>query len=161
MRANNGVIQWLELYERPALGQKVTKSISFVKFGTGLNGFPGIVHGGALLTLLDEAMLSILSTNTVLETGLGFMKVGEEYWRQQLLEGKSPQETLKGRLATARMDVKLLAPVLCPGVVGIETEVVEDKGHKMRMRATMKDKEGKPLLQADGLWVRIGGSAKL
>jgi acyl-coenzyme A thioesterase PaaI-like protein len=161
MRANNGVIQWLELYERPALGQKVTKSISFVKFGTGLNGFPGIVHGGALLTLLDEAMLSILSTNTVLETGLGFMKVGEEYWRQQLLEGKSPQETLKGRLATARMDVKLLAPVLCPGVVGIETEVVEDKGHKMRMRATMKDKEGKPLLQADGLWVRIGDSAKL
>ena len=106
-------------------------------------------------------MLCILSVNTVLETSLGFMKVGEEYWRQQLLEGKSAQETLKGRLATATMDVKLLAPVLCPGVVGIETEVIEDKGYKMRMRATMKNIQGKPLLQAEGLWVRIGGSAKL
>jgi acyl-coenzyme A thioesterase PaaI-like protein len=161
MRANNGVIHWLELYERPTPGAKVTKSISLVKFGTGLNGFPGIAHGGALLTLMDEAMLCILSVNTVLETSLGFMKVGEEYWRQQLLEGKSAQETLKGRLATATMDVKLLAPVLCPGVVGIETEVIEDKGHKMRMRATMRNKQGKPLLQADGLWVRIGGSVKL
>jgi acyl-coenzyme A thioesterase PaaI-like protein len=161
MRANNGVVHWLELWERPALGAKVTKSISFVKFGTGLNGFPGIAHGGALLTLMDEAMLCILSVNTVLETGLGFMKVGEESWRQQLLDGRPPQETLKGRFATARMDVKLLAPVLCPGVVGIETEVIEDRGHKMRMKATMKDQEGKPLLQAEGLWVRIGGPAKL
>jgi acyl-coenzyme A thioesterase PaaI-like protein len=135
MRANNGVRHWLELYEKPAPGAKVTKSISLIKYGTGLNGFPGICHGGALLTLMDEAMLHILVANTVLENGLGFMKVGEDYWRLQLHDGKSAQEVLKGRLATATMDVKLLAPVLCPGVVGIETEVLEDRITKMRMKA--------------------------
>ncbi|KAI4632075.1 uncharacterized protein J4E87_001546 [Alternaria ethzedia] len=161
MRANNGVRNWLELYEKPAPGAKVTKSISLIKYGTGLNGFPGICHGGALLTLMDEAMLHILVANTVLEYGLGFMKVGEDYWRLQLHDGKSAQEVLKGRLATATMDVKLLAPVLCPGVVGIETIVLGDTGNKMRMKATMRDRQGKPLLTVEGLWIKIRGAAKL
>ena len=159
--ANNGVRHWVELYEKPAPGAKVTKSISLIKFGTGLNGFPGICHGGALFTLMDEAMLHILVANTVLDNGLGFMKVGEDYWRLQLHDGKSAQDVLKGRLATASMDIKLLAPVLCPGAVGIETEVLEDKGIKMKMRATMRDRQGKPLIQAEGLWIKIGGAAKL
>ncbi len=161
MRANNGVQHWLELYEKPAPGAKVTKSISLIRFGTGLNGFPGICHGGALLTLMDEAMAHILVANTVLEHGLGFAKIGEDLWRKQLRKGKSAQEVLKGRFATATMNVKFLAPVLCPGVVGIETDVLEDTGNKMRMQATMRDRQGKPLLNVEGLWIKVGDAAKL
>ncbi|RAR08355.1 thioesterase superfamily protein [Stemphylium lycopersici] len=160
-RANSGVRYWVELYEKPAPGARVTKFVSLIKFGTGLNGFPGICHGGALLTLMDEAMLHILVANTVLENGLSFMKVDEDYWRLQLHDGKSAQEVLKGRLATPSMNIKLLAPVQCPGIVGIETEVLENKGIKMKMRATMRDRQGKPLIQAEGLWVKIGVAAKL
>jgi len=159
MRANHGVRHWLELYEKPAPGEKITKSISLIKYGTGLNGFPGICHGGALFTLMDEAMLHIMVANTVLEHGLGFMKVGEEYWRLQLNEGRSAQEVLKGRLATAGMSMKFLAPVLCPGVVGIETDVLEDKTNKMKMRAIMRDRQGRPVVQAEALWVRVRGDA--
>jgi acyl-coenzyme A thioesterase PaaI-like protein len=161
MRANNGVRHWLELYKKPEPGAKVTKSTSLIKYGTGLNGFPGICHGGALLTLMHEAMLHILVANTVLENGLGFMKVGEDYWRLQLHDGKSAQEMHKGRLATATMNVKLLAPVLCPDVVGIETDVLGDKGTRMRIKATMRDRQGKRLLKVEGLWVKVRGAAKL
>jgi hypothetical protein len=47
--------------------------------------------------------------------------------------------------------------VLCPGVVGIEVDVLECKGHMMKVRGVMKDGEGVELVRADGLWVRIGG----
>lgn len=159
MRANYGVQHWVEVYKQPAAGAKVTKSLSLVKFGTGLNGFPGICHGGALFTLMDEAMCYILVANMVLDHGLPFMKVGEDQWRLQLKDGKPAHEVLKGRLVTASMDTKVLAPVLCPGIVGIETEVLEDKGNKMRIRAVMRDRQGKAVVQADGLWVRVGGGA--
>ena len=66
---------------------------------------------------------------------------------------------LKGRLATAGTNMKFLAPVLCPGVVGIETDVLEDKTNKMRMRAIMRDRQGRPVVQAEALWVRVGGDA--
>lgn len=156
MRANHGVRHWLELYEKPAPGAKVTKSISLIKFGTGLNGFPGICHGGALFTLMDEAMVHVMVTNTVLEHGPGFVKSGEESWRLQLNEGRSAQEVLRGRFATAGTNIKFLAPVICPGVVGIETDVLEVKENTMKMRAVMKDRQGRPVVQAEALWVRVG-----
>ncbi|EUC46575.1 hypothetical protein COCMIDRAFT_4351 [Bipolaris oryzae ATCC 44560] len=162
MRANHGVQHWVELHEQPSNpGGKITKSISLVKFGTGLNGFPGICHGGALFTLMDEAMCYIVVANTVVEHGVAFMKAGEEQWRLQLFHGKLAQEILKGRLVTANMDTRVLAPVLCPGIVGIETDVLEDKGNKMRIRAIMRDRQGKPVVQTEGLWVRVGGAANL
>lgn len=161
MRANHGVQQWVELYEKPTPGANVTKAITLVKFGTGLNGFPGICHGGALFTLMDEAMCYIVVANTVLEHGAAFMKAGEEQWRLQIFQNKSAQEVLKGRLVTAGMNVEVLAPVLCPGIVGIETDVLEDRGNKMKIRAVMRDRQGKPVVQAEALWVKVGGAAKL
>lgn len=155
-RMNNAVEHWLERYEKPAPGAKVTKSISFIKFGTRLNRFPGICHGGALFTLMDEVMLRVVVANTFLDKGLGFMKMGKNYWRQQFMEDKPPQEVPKGWLVMASIDVELFAPVLRPGAVGIEAEVLEDKGHKMSMSPVMSDGQGKCLLQAEGLWVKLG-----
>lgn len=159
MHANHGVRHWLELYEKPAPGAKITRAISLIKYGTGLNGFPGICHGGALFTLMDEAMVHIMVTNTVLEHGRDFVKVGEDHWRLLLNQGRPVQEVLRGRLATAEVNIKFLAPVVCPGVVGIETDVLEDKTNTMRLRAVMKDRQGRPVVQAEALWVRVGGDA--
>lgn len=161
MRAYDGIQQWTELYEKPPPQGKVTRTISLCKFGPGLNGFPGIVHGGALLTLMDEALAYIMVANETIEHGLEFVALDEKAWKQLHAKGRPPQEVLKGRFVTAKLDIKFLSPVLCPGVVGIEVNILENKAHKMTMRGMMRDGIGTPLLQADGLWVKIGGAPKL
>ena len=163
MRAhNNSIQQWVELYEQPAPGKKVTRSLSLCKFGPGLSGFPGIAHGGALLTILDEALAYIMIANAIVEIGpVGMTEEEEATWKKLHAEGKPIQETLKGRFVTAKLDTKFLKPVLCPGVVGVTVEMLESKEYKLKMRGIMRDESGAPLLQVDGLWVKIGGGAKL
>ncbi|KAF2190420.1 hypothetical protein K469DRAFT_721269 [Zopfia rhizophila CBS 207.26] len=81
-------------------------------------------------------------------------------WKRAFSEGKDAEEVLKGYMVTANLNIRYFRPVVCPGIVGIEVGVVEDSGMKMKLRAVMKDGEGKALAQADGLWVRLG-EAKL
>lgn len=75
--------------------------------------------------------------------------------------GTASLDSLKGYLVTAHLDVKFMKPVFCPGIVGIEVTMLQNKGHKMNIRGVMKDVKGTPLVQADGLWVRLGGGSKL
>lgn len=160
MSGNNGVQRWIELYEKPAPGEKVSRSISLCKFGRGLTGFPGIAHGGALLTLMDEGLAYVMVANEVIDNG-GFADAGDQPWRKLLEEGRPPTEVLNGMMVTAKFDVKFLKPVLCPGIVGIEVNMLENRGSLMKMRGVMKDEKGTPLLQVDGVWIRIGKAAKL
>lgn len=161
MQAHDGVLQWLELYEKPALDQKVVRSLSLCQLGAGLIGFPGIAQGGALLTLVDEALGYVMVANEQLEHGVEFTKPGEDVWKTLHASGGSPQDILKGRFLTAGLKVKFLKPVVCPGVIGIEVEVLEHTTNKMKTRGVMKDVEGIPLLQVDGLWIRLDAAPKL
>jgi acyl-CoA thioesterase FadM len=83
-----------------------------------------------------------------------------QMWKA-IKQGTSLVEALKGMYVTAKMDIQFLRPVPVPGLVGIETEILEIKGPKMKMRGVMKDAKGTPLMQADGLWIQIGGKAKM
>jgi acyl-coenzyme A thioesterase PaaI-like protein len=161
LAANDGVQHWLELHLKPAPGEKVQKSLTLIKFGHGLGGFPGICHGGAILTLMDEGLAYIMVANIRGETDLDLSSLYKGMWTEIREQRQSLAEVLKGSYVTAKMDIKFLQPVPCPGVVGIEAEAIEIKEHKMKMRAVMKDSKGTPLLQADGVWVKIGGAAKL
>jgi acyl-coenzyme A thioesterase PaaI-like protein len=160
MRANNGISHWLELYPKPAPGEDLKRTVSLVKFGNGLNGHPGICHGGATLTIMDEGLAYPMVVNEIARHGEDLNQMHKDMWIA--IEQKRPlAEVLKGWYATARMDVKFLRPVPVPGLVGIETELLESTGNKMKMRAVMKDSKGTPLMQADGVYVKIGGAAKL
>jgi acyl-coenzyme A thioesterase PaaI-like protein len=161
MRANEGVQHWLELYLRPAAGENVQRSVSLIKFGAGLGGFPGICHGGAILTLMDEGLAHLMVANERGETDLDLSSLHKGMWKEINERGKPLAEVLKGSYVTAKLDIKFLQPVPCPGLVGIETEALEIKRHKITMRAVMKDSKGTPLMQADGIWVKIGGAGKL
>jgi acyl-coenzyme A thioesterase PaaI-like protein len=160
IRSHNGMQRWVELYERPKAGSTaVTHTISLAKFGSGLGGFMGICHGGAVMTIMDEALSFAMVANEV-ELHGGWT-VGDSDVHRILEEGKPIAEALRGFMVTAKLDVKFLKPVLCPGVVGIDVYVMENKGHKMRIKGVMKDGQGTPLLEIEGVWVRIGGAAKL
>jgi len=156
MRGPDGVEHWLELVQPPAPGSKiVNKTVSLCKYGAGLNGFPGITHGGAAMTLMDEALgFAMVASETALRGEWG---VRLDYM-DSLAAGKPLAEILNGALVTARLDVKFLGLMPCPGIVGIEVDILERAGHKMKIRGVMKDENGTPLMQADGLWVRVGGA---
>lgn len=156
VRSNDSISHWLELYEQPKSGHRTAKSVTLCKFGNGFTGFAQIAHGGALLTLMDEALGFLMIANEVLEQGDDALTV-----KAMGKTGVPIQEVLEGRLVTAKLDFKFMKPVFCPGMVGIEVEMLEHVGHKMKMRGVMKDENGVPLLQADGLWVRIGGAPKM
>ncbi|KAF2865299.1 hypothetical protein BDV95DRAFT_586670 [Massariosphaeria phaeospora] len=160
IRSYNGIELWLELYEKPEPGSEtVTKTVTLIRFGLGLNGFPGICHGGAVMTIMDEALaFAMIANETVARGEWGGVLQARSSW---IAEGRPLSEVLEGYLVTAKLDFKFLKPVLCPGVVGVEVDMLENKGHKMKMRAVMKDADGVPLMQADGVWVRIGGGSRL
>jgi acyl-coenzyme A thioesterase PaaI-like protein len=160
MCTNDGVSHWVELYLKPAPGETVKKTISLVKFGTGLTGFSGICHGGATLSFMDEALGYSMVVNQIIDPGSAWSDKNNDYMGA-IKQGKSLAEVLKGMYVTAKLEIKFLQPVVAPGLVGIETQVLEIKGHKMKMRGIMKDAKGTPLMQADGVWVKIGGAANL
>lgn len=159
MRANDGVQHWLELYPKTQSNEKVTRTISLVKFGIGLLGFPGICHGGAILDIMDESLAYPMVVN---ETRSGDWHEALHARRVEALKAGTPfTKAFAGIYVTAKLDIQFFKPVLCPGVVGIETQLLEDNGRSMKMRAIMKDGDGNALLQADGVWVKIGGRSKL
>jgi acyl-coenzyme A thioesterase PaaI-like protein len=165
MKSNDGMQHWVEMYQKPTPGSKVVpQSISLCKYGAGLMGFTAICHGGAVLTMMDEALGFAMIANEAEAAGVDTTKWGcsdGERVGAMLAAGRPLGEALKGFLLTAHLDVKFLKPVFCPGIVGIEVTVVEYKGHKMRFSGVMKDGTGMPLMKAEGLWVRIGGRAKI
>jgi acyl-coenzyme A thioesterase PaaI-like protein len=160
MRANDGISHWLELHLKPAPGKNLQRTVSLIKFGNGLNGHPGICHGGATLTIMDEALAYPMVVNEIAIHGEDLDSKHRAMW-VAIEQGRPLAEVLTGWYATAKMDVKFLRPVPVPGLVGVETELLESTGNKMKMRAVMKDTKGTPLMQADGLYVKIGGAAKL
>jgi acyl-coenzyme A thioesterase PaaI-like protein len=160
LRANNGVLHWVEMFLRPTPSEAITKTISLFKFGNGLTGFAGICHGGAILSLMDESLSYAMFANESMDTGSAWFDQRRDVWTA-IEQGKPMAEVLKGMYVTAKLDIKFLQPVVAPGLVGIETQVLESKGYKMTMRGTMKDAKGTLLMQADGVWVKIGGTAKL
>jgi acyl-coenzyme A thioesterase PaaI-like protein len=160
--ANDGVSNWVEMYLKPEPGESVKRTISLLKFGNGLMGFAGICHGGATLSFLDEGLGYSMVVNEAMNAGSAWSTMGIDDAFAAIKQGKPMAEVLKGLYVTAKLEIQFLQPVMVPGLVGIETQVLESKGHKMKMRAIMKDAKGTPLMQADGVWVKIGGGiAKL
>jgi acyl-coenzyme A thioesterase PaaI-like protein len=166
MKADDGMQRWVELYQEPTPGSTVAfTTLSLCKYGPGLTGYSGICHGGAVMTMMDEA----LGWAMVVQEALAAGKNPKEWldlddgtaFKKMQEEGVPVEKALRGWLVTAGLNTKFLKPVLCPGVVGIEVTIIGSKGNKMKIRGVMKDGNGTPLVQADGVWVRLGGGAKL
>jgi acyl-coenzyme A thioesterase PaaI-like protein len=163
IHGHDGMQQWLELYHKPAAGgAPVTKSVSLCKFGDGFMGYPTICHGGAVLTMMDEALGFAMIVNETRAMGLEPTQWAEGETVTHVLEAGRPlEEALRGFMVTASLETKFLRPVKCPGAVGIEVTLVENRVNKMRLKGIMKDGEGTPLVVTEGLFVKIRGGAKI
>ncbi|KAL2832687.1 hypothetical protein BJY01DRAFT_239729 [Aspergillus pseudoustus] len=91
----------------------------FVTLGSDLNGYPGVLHGGMVATLLDEFMGLILS----LRLGGG-------------VEGQDGP-------VTAFLNTKFVRPVLTPGTVVVNSRITEEKEmRKWKIEGDIRDEEG-------------------
>ncbi|KAL2811479.1 hypothetical protein BJX63DRAFT_422323 [Aspergillus granulosus] len=91
---------------------------TFATLGSDLNGWPGVLHGGMVATLLDECMGLILS--------------------YRLGGGESGQE---GPF-TAFLNIKFLRQVITPGTVVVSTRITEEEIRKWKIEGDIRDGEG-------------------
>jgi acyl-coenzyme A thioesterase PaaI-like protein len=110
----------------------------FFILGSDLNGYPGILHGGIVAALLDEATGLLLWLN-----GL----VGDASIRDA--------EDAQPGPVTAYLNTKFLRPVPTPGAILVQARMIEVKeDRKWRVEGVIRDGEGVVLAQAEALYLR-------
>ncbi|KAJ4297764.1 hypothetical protein N0V90_005659 [Kalmusia sp. IMI 367209] len=165
LRSDDGIQQWAELQQKPAPGSIVVpKTISLFKYGPAFTGYQTICHGGAVMSMMDEAFGNMMIAAQREAAGLdekAWAELTDNTWDRPLGEGQTLKNAMKGAYVTAQINFSFLKPVLSPGVVGVECTMIEHKGHKMRLAAVMKDGQGTPLVKAESLWIQLGQRVKL
>ncbi|KAJ7711898.1 HotDog domain-containing protein [Mycena metata] len=115
----------LALFPLARVRKDESAAVIFVHLGRGLCGHDGIIHGGLLATLLDEA----LGRNAIINLP---EKVG----------------------VTATLSLKYKAPTRADQFVVMKTELVELKGRKARVSGRVEALDGSLLVEAEALFVQ-------
>jgi len=123
----------ITVYPRPSSGDASIPQIStFITLGTGMDGHPGILHGGVVASLLDEAMGVLQSVNVEREH---FVAVGKGF-----AEGESPTVGLGS--FTAFLNVKYVRPVRSGAAVQVVAWYVRREGRKSFVNAEVRQNVG-------------------
>lgn len=119
-------------YIRPPPDQDKIEEIStLITLGDGISGHIGVMHGGVVATVLDEAMGILQAAN---------------YDRDHLAavgKGLAPSELpLPLDNYTAQLNIRYLRPVKTPGALIATARLVKRKGRKEWISAEIKQREG-------------------
>ena len=107
------------------LGGRVGDGFAIVHLGRNLSGFEGVVHGGMLATVFDEALAR--SAMYALPNNIG---------------------------VTARLDINYRRPVRVDQFVVIESQIIESAGRKAIVKAELRDVDSHTVLAvADAVFV--------
>lgn len=107
--------------------------------GDGLNGFPRILHGGIVATLIDESMGMLQAVNL------------------RILRSSRPESSdIEFSRFTLDLRIKFVRPVVTPGVVWIVVKNVKLEGRKQWLSAELKQFLKSPDPSAEGGKVEEG-----
>ncbi|EFQ35536.1 thioesterase superfamily protein [Colletotrichum graminicola] len=116
-------------------GKSVITELSILfALSRGVDGYPGIAHGGIVATLIDEVLGVLIQRN---------------------METERDDPIFKMNTVTSSMDIKYLKPITTPGVVLGVGQIKEIRGKRMLLRATIKDSNGVDLVTCDAVWIGI------
>ncbi|KAJ7434862.1 Thioesterase/thiol ester dehydrase-isomerase [Mycena latifolia] len=110
----------LALFPLARVKRDESAAVTFLHVGRGLCGHDGIVHGGLLATLLDEALGRNAISNLPEKFGV-----------------------------TATLTLKYRAPTRADQFIIIKTELVDVKGRKVVVKGHVEDAEGTLLVEAE------------
>lgn len=106
------------------LGGTEGDSSIFLHLGRSVCGHDGIVHGGMLATVCDEAL------------------------------ARTAMYNLPGKIGvTARLEINYRKPTMANQFIVLETHLVEQKGRKAVVEGTVKDTQGQLLLECRAIFV--------
>ncbi|KAJ7288632.1 HotDog domain-containing protein [Mycena rebaudengoi] len=115
----------LALHPLARVKKDESEALIFLHLGRGLCGHDGIIHGGLLATLLDEALARNAFTNFPEKVGV-----------------------------TATLQLFYRAPTRADQFVIIKTQLVEVKGRKATVSGRVEDLKGTHLVEATALFIQ-------
>jgi acyl-coenzyme A thioesterase PaaI-like protein len=113
---------------------RINEIRTFLQLGPLLNGWPNVCHGGAVCTILDEIMGTLLSLNKDL-------KESEE----------------RDKIVTAGLNISFLKPVRTPSAIMVTAKFKETYGRKHTIEASIEE-DATILARADSLWITVDKS---
>jgi len=127
----------VSFYKKPLEGDSITEAIALVALGSDVNGHADTAHGGAVATIMDECAGLIQRLS---------QPVGGD---------------IRFPVYTAYLNVRFMKPVKTPGVVAVDSKIVFIEGRKKKVLVEMRDQGGSVLAEAEALFVRSNGVAKI
>ena len=100
----------------------------------GLTSGPAMLHGGMIMTMVDEALGALPELNHAL---------GKE------------GEAFLGMSVTGTLEIKFIKPVLVEGNMLIKAWLEKVEGRKCRMKCEVKNSEGSVLAKCSSVWVAL------
>lgn len=105
---------------------------AFITFGHLVGGYPGILHGGIVATVLDET--------------LSFITPGAR------LRWQNPNASAP---VTAYLNTRYLMPVDIPGTYLVRVWLVKAEGRKTFVAGSIENESGEKVAEADALFVEV------
>ncbi|KAI9158182.1 Verlamelin biosynthesis protein B [Paramyrothecium foliicola] len=111
----------------------ITRVQTFFTARDGISGYPGVVQGGMVMAIMDEAL------GVLMEINMGLGKEGAAF---------------QTNCVTASMDIKFLKPVPTSDICA--TAWIESiEGRKVKISCIMSDETGEELAKATSLWLAL------
>ncbi|TLD14971.1 hypothetical protein PspLS_10813 [Pyricularia sp. CBS 133598] len=110
----------------------VEERISLFAIDHGIDGYRGVVHGGMVATMIDEAVAGAVEAN---------LTEGRPWGNQKLM--------------TKFLNVTFIRPVSTPAYVQCRVKLDKHEGRKVFYTAVLQDGEGKDLAKGEALFVRV------
>jgi acyl-coenzyme A thioesterase PaaI-like protein len=132
----------ISFHATPPAGSRaiVTELSTLFSLAGGIDGYPGVVHGGVVAVLMDEIQGVLL---------------------QQNVDLGSDHAVFRTSPATATMDVRFRRPIPTPCVVRGRGRVVKIEGRKLHLAAEVLDAGGEVLASCESIWVAVDRKPKL
>ncbi|KPM45393.1 hypothetical protein AK830_g1220 [Neonectria ditissima] len=112
----------------------ITEIETLISVGDGVSGFPNVVHGGIVASLLDESMGAVFDLNVTL--------------------GKEAR-AFQSNNVTGALNVTYLKPVPTNSVLHITVKVEEMNGRKTKIQCDLKDENHAVLAKCSSTWVAL------
>ncbi|KAI1272294.1 HotDog domain-containing protein [Xylaria sp. FL0933] len=135
INSERGIFRMLMVYEEPlSPTERVNELKTFLTLGSGLNGYPGVCHGGLVVAILDEVVSHLVPIN-------------------------QDRKTIpRGAHMTAYLNTRFIRPVSTPATVLARARLTKVEGRKVFLQGTLEDEKGIILAQADALFVMLKSS---
>ncbi|TDZ51823.1 Acyl-coenzyme A thioesterase THEM4 [Colletotrichum trifolii] len=111
--------------------QLIREVKALLTLNSGVNGFPGVSHGGIVATILDETIGLVFPVN------------------------KANGLVSEGDYMTAYLNTTYLRPVRTPQTVLVVVEIIKVEGRKFWIEGRIEDEKGDVLAKAESLYVRL------